>query len=79
MKTTIDIADPLFAAARAEARRRGVTLRALVEEGLTKVLAGPERTGAGFVLRDASVGGHGLQPSFRAAGWDAIRDAAYER
>lgn len=79
MKTTIEISDPLLAAAKAEARRRGTTLRTLVEEGLAAVLAPPRRRGAkAFALGDASVTGNGLQPEFRDAGWDAIRDAAYD-
>jgi hypothetical protein len=39
MKTTIDIADGLLLEARDRARSQGTTLRALVEEGLRRVLS----------------------------------------
>ena len=64
MKTTIDIADSLLVEAKAEAARRGVTLRALVEDGLERVLRDPPAEA--FVLRDCSVGG-GWSDS-----WDAM-------
>ena len=38
MKTTIDIADGLLGDARAKAAREGTTLRAVVEDGLRRVL-----------------------------------------
>ena len=74
MKTTIDIADPLFAQGKALAAREGVSFRALIEEGLRVVLArrNERRT---FRLRDASVSGEGLQPGLS---WDLPRDLAYE-
>jgi hypothetical protein len=34
MKTTIDIADPLFAEAKRAAEREGTTLKALVDAGI---------------------------------------------
>lgn len=77
MKTTIEISDALLEAAKREARARGSTLRALVEEGLRAVLekdAGPDR----FCLRDASVDGHGLRPGVREGGWERIAEMAYE-
>lgn len=39
MKTTIDLSDALFAAAKNCAYERQTTLRALVEEGLRRVLS----------------------------------------
>jgi hypothetical protein len=79
MKTTIDIADPLFERARKLAEREGTTLRALVEEGLQQVL---ERkvSARPFKLRDASFRGEckGFSPEFASGGWERIRQAIYE-
>lgn len=44
MKTTIEIADELFNRARKRAQRDQTTLRALVEEGLRRVLRAPPET-----------------------------------
>jgi Arc/MetJ family transcription regulator len=76
-KTTIDISDSLLAEAKEVAAREGTTLRALVESGLRAAIDRRTRRER-FRLRDASVDGDGLQPEFRDAGWDRIRDAAYE-
>jgi hypothetical protein len=76
MKTTIDLSDALAHRARELAAREGTTLRALVEDGLRRVLQ--ERERQGFRLREASVGGRGMRPEFETAGWDRIRDALYE-
>ena len=78
MKTTVQIPDSLLTRAKAIARRDGTTLAALVEEGLRGVVrVRTESAARPFVLRDASVGGRGLNPEF-AASWDAIRTAIYE-
>lgn len=77
MKTTIDISEPLLEEARRTATREGITLRALVEQGLRQVIAERARRKP-FRLRDASVGGEGLRPELRDAGWDQIRDIIYE-
>lgn len=77
MKTTVDIPEPLLEQARKVAAQRSTTLRELVAAGLRHVIREQRRAGK-FELRDARVGGNGLREEFRAAGWDRIRDAAYE-
>lgn len=77
LKTTIEIADDLAIQAKAHAARENTTLRSLVERGLRLAMRAdgkPRR----FVLRDASVAGHGLQRGYRDADWTRIREAAYE-
>ena len=77
MKTTVEISDLLLDEARRVASREGRTVRALVEEGLRRVLAERKRTRV-FRLRKASFKGKGLQPHVAGASWDQIRDTAYE-
>ena len=77
MKTTIEISDPLLREARKLAEREGVTLRALVERGLRRVVV-ETKPGAPFKLRRASFKGRGLQAEARGASWDRLRDLAYE-
>jgi len=43
MRTTVEISDSLFAKVRRAMQERGTTLRALVEEGLTQVVATPPK------------------------------------
>ena len=76
MKTTVDLPDGLFRAARRLAVKEGATFRALVEEGLRAVLE--SRQGRhGFTLRDASFGGDGTSDDVRLDDWEAIRDLSY--
>ena len=77
MKTTVEISDSLLRDVRRLAAREGVTLRALVERGLHRVIA-ETRHSAPFKLRRASFKGKGLQPELRHAPWDRLRDLAYE-
>lgn len=77
MKTTIDISDSLMREARKVAAHEETTVRALVEEGLRRVLAGRSASKP-FRLRDASFGGKGLQPGAENASWERIREMAYE-
>jgi hypothetical protein len=78
MKTTLDISDPLLREARKIASRERTTLRALVEQGLRKIIA--ERKNArAFRLRKVTFNGQGLVPELRDVDWDKIRDLTYAR
>jgi len=77
MKTTVEIPDSLLEEARRLASREGTTVRALVEEGLRRLVAERKRGGA-FRLRKATFKGSGLQPHVAGAPWERIREIAYE-
>ena len=77
MKTTVDIPDSILEEARKLAAREGSTVRALVEQGLRRLISERKRTGA-FRLRKATFKGEGLQPGAAGASWERIRDMAYE-
>ena len=77
MKTTIVIADDLLRRAKKLARAERTTLRALVEEGLRRVIAerrGPDRR---FTLRDAAVNGRGIREGLGEGDWESVRDVIY--
>jgi hypothetical protein len=76
MRTTVDIPDPVFEEAKKLALREGTSLRELVEVGLRMVL-NERRVQGVILLRDARVGGRGLQPELRDAAWEGLRRAAY--
>ncbi len=76
MKTTIELPEALFSKAKRHARKHKTTLKALIEQGLRQVLS-TKPDAASFKLRDASVNGKGLNPEFREAGWEQVRDAIY--
>ena len=77
VKTTLDISDPLLREARKLAASERTTLRALVEQGLRQVVAA-KRQKAEFRLRKASFKGRGLRTELADAGWQQVRDLAYE-
>ena len=76
MKTTVEIAEDLFARTREVARREGTTLRALVEEGLRTALARREQRVA-YQWPDLSVTGEGLSPEMAEGNWESLRDRIY--
>jgi hypothetical protein len=58
MKTTIELSDVLFHSAKEFANKSQTTMRALVEEGLRRVLNDAQaKTQPAFKLQDASVRG----------------------
>ena len=61
MKTTIEVSDALFNSAKELAGRNQTTMRALVAEGLRRVLSDSSaRVKPAFKLKDASVRGKAL-------------------
>lgn len=74
MKTTVDLSDSLLKAAKRDARDRGTTLRALIEEGLRRVLK-DKVAQAPFTLRRASFKGTGRNPE--TVSWGAARGLIY--
>ena len=77
MKTTVQISDSLLAEAQALARKEQTTLKALVHEGLRRVVDDHKKHQE-FRMRDASYGGTGLQAPVGDAPWERIRDTIYE-
>ena len=77
MKTTVHISDSLLEEVRQQAVREKTSLRALIEEGLRKIMAERKRKSA-FRLRKATFKGHGLQTHMADASWEEIRDTAYK-
>ena len=77
MKITIEFADTLLKEARRVAVRERTTVRALVEEGLRRVVAERNQPSA-FQLRRATFRGTGLQPTAVTAPWQDLRELAYE-
>ena len=77
MKTTVEISDPLLGEARRAAVEEGTTVRALIEEGLRRVLRERVRRRP-FRLRQVTFKGRGLQPSAGDGSWERLRAFIYE-
>ncbi len=78
MKTTVEISDVLLCEVRKLAACKGVTLRALIERGLHRVLAEAGQ-GAVFKLRRASFKGKGLRSELRHASWEKVCHLSYRK
>ena len=76
MKTTIDIADALLVRAKRHAQRAGVPLRAVVEEGIRRVLAA-EDAPTTYRLPDLSVGNARDENPLESLSWPDLRDEIY--
>jgi hypothetical protein len=77
MKTTVEISDGILRAAKAIAVREETSVRALIEEGLRRLIA-ERRTRGEFRLRDVSFAGGGLQPGMREGDWSQVSELAYQ-
>ena len=78
MKTTVDIPDSLLLEARRLAAEEQTSVKALIQEGLQRVLELRAQAKQGFRLRRVSVPGKGLQEPFASGGWEAIREASFQ-
>lgn len=77
MKTTVEIPDAVLKEARRVAAHEKTTVRALIVDGLRRVLAERKRKGT-FRLRKASFKGDGLHPDLAGAPWEKVRDTIYQ-
>ncbi len=77
MKTTVQIPDSLFEEVRTLAHREQTTMKALIQEGLLRIITERKQRGR-FRLRKATFKGQGLQPDLQGASWDQIREKSYE-
>ena len=71
MKMTMELPDELIGQVRRVAQQEGVSLRALVEEGLQRCLEARRR------LDFPTYGGSGATDEFQGASWSRIRDEIY--
>lgn len=76
VKTTVDIADALLERAKKHARRTHRPLRALIEQGLQRVLEEESKREA-YQLPDLSVGQPNGQNPLEALSWPELREEIY--
>jgi len=78
MRTSIDIPEPLLRRARASARKRKTTLRAVLLDGLRRALDDDASGGGPYVLPDESCGEGGVHEGIALDDWDRLRELAYD-
>ena len=76
MKTTLDIQDALLERAKRHAKRVRRPLRAIVEEGLRRVLS-ERAAAAAYTLPDASVGDPNAADPLERLSWQDLREEIY--
>ncbi len=75
VKTTLDIHDELLARAKRHAQQTGRPLRAVVEEGLRRVLSAP--ASAGYEMPDLRVGDPQAADPLERYSWPELRELIY--
>lgn len=78
MKTTIEIQSELLRRAKETARKDGKTLRALVEEGLRRVVADGAAPRRKRKFRMVTFRGNGLRPGVDLRDWKKVLEIAFE-
>jgi hypothetical protein len=74
MKTTIEIADDLFARAKRVARREKTTFRSLTEQGLRIVLKDKQSVAQKRKWRPITCGGGFANQDVSKMSWERLRD-----
>ncbi len=77
LKTTIEIADDLFARVQDVAHREKTTFRALTEHGLRLMLKEKQQAKSKRLPPLVTVRGRGLTDKFKNANWEKLRNEIY--
>ena len=77
MKTTVDIHDELLARAKRHARDTGRPLRAVVEDGLRRVLSSTDSSRR-YKLSDLRVGNPRAADPLESYSWPELRELIYD-
>ena len=76
MKTTFEINDELLARAEQYARKKGCSLRSVVEEGLRQILSQPDSRNT-YRLPDLSAGNPDADDPLEDNSWQDLRGMIY--